>query len=313
MSDTNNYSIDLDGAASLYPFCSRYLERSGLRQHFIDEGSGDPLVMVHGNPTWSFAFRNLIVTFRERQRVLAMDHIGCGLSDKPTRSEYPFTLERRIDDLEVLLEEAGVSKRLTLLVHDWGGMIGLGYATRHPERIGRLIILNTSGFHLPKSKRFPWSLRLARDTAFGRCMVVQQNAFVRAALRFCVTRTRLDPDVRRGYLAPHDRPEHRLSVLEFVRDIPLTPTDFSYRTVSEIESNLPSLSHIPMLICWGMRDFVFDHHFFDEWRRRFPNAEVHCFRDAGHFLFEDVPNELIDRVDSFLARTHPDAVAEIPS
>ena len=140
----------------LYPFEGAYLDLSGNRLHYLDEGAGEPLVMLHGNPTWSFYYRNLVKAFRAEYRTIVPDHIGCGKSDKPQIDAYPYTLAQRVKDLERLLDHLGVGDNITLIVHDWGGMIGMAYATLHPEKIKRLVILNTGAFHLPESKPFPW-------------------------------------------------------------------------------------------------------------------------------------------------------------
>src|SRR5947209_19836323 len=154
-------------------------DREGLRLHCLDEGEGEPVVMVHGNPTWSFYYRGLVDGLRDSYRTIVPDHIGCGLSDKPDDSRYDYTLESRIADREALLDHLGLDRGLTLVVHDWGGAIGLGYATRHPERVSRLVILNTAAFHLPKTKAFPWPLWLCRDTPLGAFLVRGLNAFCR--------------------------------------------------------------------------------------------------------------------------------------
>ncbi|WP_279384383.1 alpha/beta fold hydrolase [Geotalea toluenoxydans] len=118
-----------------YPFTGNYLDLNGLAYHYLDEGSGDPVVMVHGNPSWSFYYRNLVLALRDRYRCIVPDHMGCGFSDKPDDDRYDYTLPRRVDDLERLLDHLQLSKNVTLVVHDWGGMIGMAYAVRHPERI----------------------------------------------------------------------------------------------------------------------------------------------------------------------------------
>src|SRR5512137_1165151 len=120
-----------------YPFAGHYLDLDGLRLHYLDEGSGEPVVMLHGNPTWSFYYRNLVLALRDKYRCIVPDHIGCGMSDKPGDDRYDYTLQSRVDDLEALLDSLGVTNGITLVVHDWGGMIGMAYATRHPERIKR--------------------------------------------------------------------------------------------------------------------------------------------------------------------------------
>jgi len=139
-----------------YPFESHFLELGRLKYHYLDEGQGEPVVMLHGNPSWSFYYRNLAKELRADYRVVVPDHIGCGLSDKPADSLYSFTFEQRVDDLETLLDHLDIKSNITLIVHDWGGMIGMTYASRYPERIARLVVLNSAAFHLPQSKKFPW-------------------------------------------------------------------------------------------------------------------------------------------------------------
>src|SRR5262249_37712127 len=152
-----------------------YFSRPPGRMHYLDEGSGEPVVMLHGNPTWSFYYRNLILSLRDSYRCVVPDHLGCGLSDKPSEAAYDYSLKSRIDDLEALLNHLGVDK-ITLVLHDWGGMIGMGFAARQPDRIRRLIVSNTAAFHLPHSKRFPWSLKLGRNTRLGSWLILRRNA-----------------------------------------------------------------------------------------------------------------------------------------
>lgn len=288
----------------LYPFAGRTIDRPGGRLHFLDEGAGDPVVMLHGNPTWSFYYRNLVHALRDSYRCVAPDHIGCGLSDKPPVERYDYSLKSRIDDLEALLDHLGLRENLTLVLHDWGGMIGMGYAARHPGRVRRIIASNTGAFPLPKSKRLPRSLWLGRNTRLGAWLILRHNAFCRAAARWCVTRRKMPDDVRRMYLMPYDTPENRVAVLKFVQTIPLRPTDPGYDIVAGVEASLSKFRDVPTLLVWGMRDFVFDKHFLLEWRRHFPHAETHAWPDCGHYLLEDAGDEVIIRVKEFLAK-HP--------
>src|SRR5712692_6431654 len=145
-----------------YPFASHFLDRDGIRYHYVVEGAGEPVVMLHGNPTWSYYYRRLVLALRDSYRIIVPDHIGCGLSDKPDDSHYEYTLKSRVDDLEALLDHLGVQESVTLVLHDWGAMIGMAYAPRHPERIQRFVILNPAAFPLPAAKRLPLSLRLCR-------------------------------------------------------------------------------------------------------------------------------------------------------
>ncbi len=288
----------------LYPFTSRFIERNGLRYHYLDEGSGEPVLLVHGNPTWSFYFRALIKALSVRYRVIAPDHIGCGLSDKPGLDRYDYRLKSRSDDLADLIARLELKDKLTLVLHDWGGAIGLAAALRRPEQIGRLIIFNTAAFLPPKGKKLPWRLRVIRNIrGIAQPAVQGANLFVRAALRMA-PRRRLPRAVRAGLAAPYNCWHNRIATLMFVRDIPLGKTDPSYELVRIVDENLHKFSRLPVLICWGAHDFVFDADYLREWRRRFPEAEVHTLPDAGHYLLEDAPGRILPLVNGFLQR-HP--------
>ena len=290
--------------SQLYPFTPRIFNRDTLNQSYLDEGSGEPVVMLHGNPTWSVYYRNLVLALRDQFRCIVPDHIGCGLSEKPPANLYDYSLKSRIDDLEALLDHLGVKEKITLVVHDWGGMIGMGYAARHPERIKLIIASNTGAFHLPKSKPFPWSLWMGRNTRLGAWLILKKNAFCRFAARWNVTRRPLPEDVWRMYMMPYDSPEHRVAVLKFVQTIPLRPADAGYDLVSDIASSLEKFRDVPALLLWGMKDYVFDEHFLNEWQRRFPHAETYTWPDCSHYLLEDAGDEAIAKVRQFLDR-HP--------
>lgn len=292
------------GMQKHYPFTPRKHNRHGFTLSYLDEGTGEPVVMLHGNPTWSFYYRNVILALREHYRCIVPDHIGCGLSDKPPVSQYDYSIQSRIDDVEALLEHLGVTDKVTLIVHDWGGMIGMGYAARHPERVKRIIAINTGAFRLPKTKRFPWSLWLGRNTRLGAWLILKKNTFCRAAANWCVTRKPLPDDIRQMFLMPYDSPEHRVAVLKFVQTIPLQPSDVGYDLIKSVEESLPKFADVPTLLLWGLRDFVFDKHFLAEWQRQFPHAESHSWPDCGHYLLEDATDEAVGYIRDFLAR-HP--------
>lgn len=289
----------------LYPFEPHWLTLpSGHRMHYVDEGPRDaPVVlMLHGNPTWSFYWRRLISALSPSHRVIAPDHIGCGKSDKPGDDTYSYRLAQRVEDIEALVAQLGLQD-ITLAIHDWGGMIGMGWAHRHPDRVARLIVLNTAAFPMPSTKRLPASLWLVRDTKAGALLVRGFNAFARGATRLAVNRVRLPKEVRDGLCAPYDSWGHRRAVLRFVQDIPLGESDPSFSLVREVGEHLHQFDDRPVLICWGERDFVFDDHFLRVWKSALPSAEVHQFPDCGHYVLEDAPAEIEALVRRFLGVT----------
>lgn len=285
----------------LYPFESHWLERNGLKQHYLDEGRGEPVVMVHGNPTWSFYYRDLIRALRDDHRVIVPDHIGCGLSDKPGDEAYEYSLKQRVDDFGALIDSLKLEGPLNLVVHDWGGMIGMAWAVKNPDKVSRLVILNTAAFHLPPSKAMPWQLSLARDSKLGAFLVRGFNAFSAGATRLAVEKP-MSAAVRAAYTAPYDSWDNRIATLRFVQDIPLKPGDRGYDIISATATKLPTLADKPTLICWGMRDFVFDEKFLGEWRNYLPFAEVHEYPSAGHYVLEDAGERIIPLIKAFLAR-----------
>src|SRR5262245_63455757 len=290
--------IDLASFRELYPFQSHWLDLQGVRYHYLDEGPREapPVVMLHGNPTWSFYYRTLIPSLSQTHRVIVPDHIGCGLSDKP--QVYPYTLEQHIQNLERLLAHLKLGP-INLLVHDWGGVIGLGYATRHPAQVTRLVIFNTAAFVLPI---IPWSIRLCRSHLLGGLLVRGLNAFVRvAAYLGSAQPKRMSRPVRAGYCAPYNNWHNRIAIHRFVQDIPLEEDHPTRPTLAEIDAGLVQLQHHPMLILWGAGDFVFTvRDFLAEWQRRFPQAECHVFQDAGHYVVEDAHERIVPLVQQFL-------------
>lgn len=287
-------------AAFLAAHPGRDFMRDGLRLHYLDEGGGPPVVMLHGNPSWSFFYRRLVEAVSPNRRSIVPDHIGCGLSDKPDDSRYAYTLESRVDDLARLLDHLGVVENISLVLHDWGGMIGSAFAARHPERIAKIVVMNTAGFHMPGDKTFPWALHLCRDTPLGAFAVRGFNAFARGTAWIGCKNERMPRVLRDAYAAPYDDWSNRIATLRFVQDIPLKPGDRAYDLVTQTQDRLPLLAHVPMLIAWGMKDFVFDEPFLKEWQRRFPAARVRRFPSAGHYVLEDEAATLVPMIRYFL-------------
>jgi haloalkane dehalogenase len=284
---------------ALYNFKSHFFDLGGIRYHYLDEGQGEPIVMLHGNPSWSFYYRHLISELRKKYRVIALDHVGCGLSDKP--QDYDYTLKQHIANLEGLLHALGLDK-ITLIVHDWGGPIGMGYAVRHPEKVSRFVIFNTAAFWLP---HIPWFLRLSALPMFGALAIRGMNLFaIVATVVGCRHRERMTKAVRDAYLLPYDSYANRIAILRFVQDIPFHPQHPSYMLLRSIEEGLAQFKNRPMLILWGGRDPVFTAAFFESWKRRFPGASVRWIDDAGHYVIEDAYERIIPWLNDFL-ETHP--------
>lgn len=286
-----------------YPFRSSRLEWSRDESyHYIDQGTGSPILCVHGNPTWSFAFRRIIKDFSATHRVLAVDHIGCGLSSKPQR--YDYRLQRHVENLVRFIDELDLQE-ITLIGHDWGGCIGMGAAVQRPARFSRFVLMNTAAF---RSQRIPFRIAVCRWPLIGTLGVRGLNLFSLAAMRVAAQKPQsLTPTIKRGYLWPYRSWRDRIAVDGFVKDIPLSPRHPSYGDLVTIEDGLSHFANHPMLLVWGMQDWCFTPEFLREFERRFPQAVVDERHDSGHFVFEDASHEVVSAIQDFLRRRESDA------
>lgn len=297
-------TLDAEAPVGLhgYPFAPHWLALDGgLKLHYVDEGprEGEPVLFVHGNPSWSYLWRKPIVALSDRYRCIAPDHIGCGRSDKP--QAYAYRLANHVANLERLLLELDLTG-VNLVVHDWGGPIGLGALLRHRERLARVLITNTAGFTNDSwGGRAPLRIRVCRTPVLGALAVRGMNAFAGMATHMAVERP-MSPAVRRGFLAPYDDWSNRIATHRFVTDIPLARSHPSYGPLREIEARLEDLADVPVTIVWGERDWCFTPAFRREWERRLPHAEVHTLDGAGHYLIEDAPEAFLERLERHLER-----------
>ncbi len=279
----------------LYPFTpGRFKTRDGHMLSYLDEGprDGKVLICLHGNPTWSFYYREVVKKLSPNYRVIVPDHIGCGFSDKPQDWEY--RLENHIRNVKDLVRELEVEK-FSLLVHDWGGAIGMGVATRLKENVDKIILLNTAAFrdiHIPKR------IEICRKPIVGPLLVRTFNAFAWPATFMAVTK-KLDSDVKSGFLYPYNNYQNRIATALFVRDIPMKSSHPSYQTLKNIEDELPKLKG-PKLILWGGKDFCFNDHFYERWQRIYPEASTHYYEKAGHYVLEDEREDVLSRIEAFL-------------
>lgn len=286
---------NLESFKDIYPFDSHFYNLNPYKYHYVDEGEGEVLLFLHGNPTWSFYYRNLIQSFQNKYRCIAPDHMGCGFSDKP--QDYNYTLSTHIDNLEQLIDSLGL-KDITLVMHDWGGSIGMGLAVRQPKLIKRLVLFNTAAF---LSSDIPFRIELCRKPVIGLLAIRCFNMFVRGVLRFGIKhKDILTEQVRSGYLSPYNTFKNRIGNLRFVQDIPIDSSVQSYSVLENIEKNLKQFNEIPILIIWGGKDFCFNSKFLDKWREIFPAAEIHVIDSAGHLVVEDSTKEVVERMRVFL-------------
>ncbi len=285
-----------------WPYATRSTLVGGHRMAYVDEGAGAPVLLVHGNPTWGFYYRSLLAALPPLGlRAIAPDHIGMGRSEKPSTAEYPHTLARRVADFGEFVDGLGLTEPVSLVVHDWGGAIALSWAVDNVERVDKLLVLNTGAFPIPPGKTLPWSLAAARVPVLGGIAVRGLNAFSRGALVLGTGRPVLGREARVGLTAPYDRPAARVAVHEFVRDAPTSPSDPAYGVLARTESRLHLLQDKPAAVCWGMQDPVFDEVVLEHLLTLLPQAEVHRYADAGHYVLEDAADRIVPVASRLLA------------
>lgn len=306
---------------ALYPNCSRHLTLNGWRYHFLDSDStsqhaattttGEPngeadtrsaasdkpvILCVHGNPTWSFYWRRVFERFSRTHRVIAVDHIGCGLSDKPSQSQFNYALATHRDNLVRLIDELSL-QRVILLAHDWGGAIGLSAAVARKERMAGIMLLNTGAFPPPY---LPLRIAACRWPVVGTLGVRGANLFARAAVTMAMSKHRLSPPVAQGLLYPYGNWHDRVAIDAFVKDIPMTPTHPTYAVLERLEADLAQLAHLPKLLVWGMRDWCFRPECLDRFLKHWPDATAVRLHDAGHYVIEDDPEATLGAIGDFL-------------
>ncbi len=277
-----------------YTFTSHYL-KAGIHQlHYVDEGEGNVVLMVHGNPTWSYYYRNLIRDLSREYRVIALDNMGCGLSDKP--QDYSYTLKNHIANLTLLIRSLKIRK-FSLIVHDWGGPIGIGAALKNITMLQHLVVLNSAAF---RSKKIPLRIRICKIPVIGEIIVRLFNGFAWPAT-FMAVEKKLSREVKEGFLFPYNNWKNRIANYQFVKDIPLRKSHRSYEMLKEIEKGLDKIERlkVPLLVCWGGKDFCFHDDFFHEWRTRFPEADYHYIENGGHYILEDEFEEVKNKITDF--------------
>ena len=284
--------------ASLYPFKGHFFKtENGHNLHYLDEGNctGVPTLFLHGNPTWSFFYRNLINQFQHLCRCIAPDHIGCGLSDKPSEENFKYDLKSHSENINALLNHLKISK-VNLVVHDWGGAIGLTAFRNKTHLINKLVILNTAAF---QSQDVPKRILICRLPVIGSLLVRGLNLFAKGA-SMMASKNSLSPEVKRGFLYPYDGWQNRIGVWKFVKDIPYEKTHPTRGILQETEESLKNYEGTPKIACWGMKDFCFHGGFLKIWTNIFPEMVVYKFSESGHYLLEDDLEGCRSKIEPFL-------------
>jgi haloalkane dehalogenase len=267
----------------LYPFASHYAGIAGARVHYVDEGSGPPLLLLHANPTWSFLYREIIAALRDRFRCIALDYPGFGLSSAPSGygylpAEHAQVLERFILELDL--------RDVTMMVQDWGGPIGFAAATRHPERFTAFVIGNTWAW--PKTDPGTQAFSRILGSRLAQHLIMQRNVFVEKILPRGVRRTKLSEPVMTAYRGPFPTPESRRPLYVFPRDI-LRSRLF----LAEIERGLRVLRDRLALLVWPTKDVAFREPERRRWEELFPEHTTVMLEGAGRYIQEDAPEEII--------------------
>jgi cis-3-alkyl-4-acyloxetan-2-one decarboxylase len=288
-----------------FPWKSRLVEVDhGVRQAVVDEGPRDSkvtFVLLHGNPTWGYLYRQFIQRLSPHYRVIVPDHVGFGRSDKPRDPRW-YTLDRHIANLSRVLDELQ-AERVVPVIQDWGGPIGMGWATQHPARVAGVVVLNTAAFVRDPPVSLPWIFKFLVLGKGGWKRVVQKNFFVEFILAKGGPRklegADLDP-----YRAPFPTADDRVGIARFPQLIPETKNQHheSWHAMAQIEDGLARLREKPALICWSPGDRAFKKPALERWQRTFSKVDgPHFIADAGHYLQEDAPGPIVDQIERWAA------------
>jgi acyl-CoA synthetase (AMP-forming)/AMP-acid ligase II/pimeloyl-ACP methyl ester carboxylesterase len=263
--------------------------------HYIDEGSGPVVLLLHGNPTWSFLYRNVIRELRNSFRLIAPDFLGCGLSDRTPGVR--FKAIDRINQLEEFVTALGLTK-FSMVMHDWGGPLGTGFMLKRLDSIDRIIYLNTT---LTETESLPPIIKLAAFPVIGKALTRHTNTFVRLTTSMGAFK-KLTPDVVEGYKAPYNTRQQRDAIWDFVDDIPFDASHPTYSQMVEIAAGLPKVAQKPVKIIWGLRDPCFHREMLSKVAAHFPQAEILEIADASHLVLDDAPQIAIPAIKEFLSR-----------
>ena len=296
----------------LLPYESHYLTVGGFKMHYLDEGpeqdaqSAPVVLLLHGNPTWSFYYRHLIAALRPHFRVIAPDYIGCGLSERPNKAH--FRASHRIQQVSEFVEKLGL-KKYSLVMHDWGGSIGTGFAIRNSASVQALVYLNTT---LTETEMLPGVIKLAATPLIGKWITKYTKFFIWLTTNWGVSR-KLPKIVKRGYSYPYRSRAARASIWDFVADIPFESSHPSYSEMLELAEGLPKLTSLPVQIVWGLQDICFHREMLNKVAEQFPRAQVLEIAEAAHLVLEDAPETANAAIFGFLSDVERGRVPVAPA
>jgi haloalkane dehalogenase len=281
-----------------YPFePERFKLSNGHSLSYLDEGSDEktPTLFLHGNPTWSFYYRKAIRFWKDHSRCIAVDHLGCGLSDKPSSSSFSYNLQNHANNLLELVDSLNL-QNFNLVVHDWGGAIGMTAFADQAHRIRKIVLLNTAAF---PSRDVPRRILFCRLPVIGEFFVRALNGFAGPATWMASSKGMTD-SAKKGLLQPYGNWKNRVAIWNFVRDIPYELNHPTLSILKSTEEKLKVFSTTPVMACWGMKDFCFHGGYLTKWEKQWPHIISHRFADSGHYILEDSFEDVRAKVEPFL-------------
>ena len=279
-----------------FPFEPHYMELNGFKMHYIDEGSGDPILCLHGMPTWGYLYRNFIEKLSKGFRVVVPDQMGFGKSDVPENKRY--LMEEHVSNLKKFILKLDLRK-ITLIIQDWGGPIGFGFAVDYPERIKALVIMNTS-VGVMKEGRKPWYAPLEEKGIYSEFIKNVSNLIKMGIYN----KDKITETLLKAYSAPFTKEGSYKGALAWPKDIPIGDSHPSAEIMRHVRNNLKNLKEKPKVLIWGMKDPIFPEKMISWWQKIYPNIEVHRIEEASHFLQEDAPDKIISIIQNFLRQVN---------
>jgi len=278
-----------------YPFQPHFKNINGFKMHYVDEGEGEPIVCLHGMPTWSYLYRNFIKELSNTHHVIAPDQMGFGKSDVPQDKEY--RMQEHIDNLTKLLLKLDLED-ITLVVQDWGGPIGFGFAVDNPKSIKRLVIMNTS-IGVMREERKPWYAPLEEKGIYKQ-FIMNIEGVIKGGI---YQKNNITDTMIKAYKAPFPSEEYFIGAFAWPKDIPVGNSHPSAPTMTHVRENLDKLSEKEKILIWGLNDPIFPKKMIDWWHKIYPDIEIYKIQNASHFLQEDAPEEIINFIRNFMERT----------